>query len=391
MKYLLYILLFIFLIFMGCGESKKGAPEVSSEKSDSISAEENSLTLGQSKLMAADIQFEQAEKSMFPFRIRGNGKVTILANAQADIASPFRGTVKRFFAKEGQYITKGQAILELSVPDLIQYQEQYLLLQGELSFLRQEESRQKALQSENVGALKNLQEVQSKILIAESRLQSAAAMLRIAEIPSETLVYGTPFISTFTLKSPISGFVSHFPVTLGAPATEGTVLAHINNLDDLHADVFIYEKDIQKVKIGQSVQLTFADSGIPPVNGKIEYIGKELDAQHKTAMLHIPFSAPKGIIILPEMQVTAHIETGIQELYTLPESALIHGEEGEYLFYTENPKSEKVTISKYPLHNYSQQNGKIGFQTLPSEGVYFPVKGANIVNGEYKRDEMEEE
>lgn len=388
MKYIPFI--FILFVLNSCGKTKDSAETPTSVKEDTVISGENVLVLSQNTIKTADIQFEQAQKSMFPFSFRGNGKVTILANAQADIASPFKGTVKRFFAKEGQYITKGQPILELSVPDLIQYQEQYLLHQGELAFLRQEESRQKALQAENVGALKNLQEVQSKILIAESRVQSSAAMLKIAEIPVESLTYGSPFISTFTLKSPISGFVSHFPITLGAPATEGTVLAHINNLDDLHADVFIYEKDIQKVKIGQSVQLTFADTGIPSVKGKVEYIGKELDPQHKTAMLHIPFSAPKGIVILPEMQVTAHIETGIEELYTLPESSLLHGEGGDYVFYTENPNAEKVEILKFTLQTYSNKNGKIGFQSLPVEGISFAVKGANIVNGEYKRDEMEE-
>lgn len=372
-----------------CGKKAEESPAI--PQISDTTATNKGFTLNQNVLLTAGIEFEPAVKAMFPYRFKANGKVSILANAQADVASPFKGTVKKFFTKEGQYLSKGQAILELNVPELVHYQEQYLQTKGELSFLSQEVARQEALQSENVGALKNLQEVRSKILAAEARLQAAAAILNIADIQPESLSNGTNFISTYTLKAPISGYISHFSVTLGAPASEGTILTHINNIEDLYADVFIYEKDIQKVKAGQVVSLTFADPKIPVLSGKIEYIGKELDPKNKTVMLHIPFAVPKGIMILPEMQVTAKIETGVESLHTLPEQALIHGEDGDYIFYTENPKSEKVEIRVLPLPVYTQQHGKIGISNLPSEGLYFAVKNANIVNGEYKRSEMEEE
>ena len=96
----------VFLIFLllsaGCGKTTDKSETPQNKEVKTEPSADTLLKLSQTSILAADVEFERAEKTMFPYEFQAKGKVTILANAQADVASPFKGTVKQFFAKEGQ-------------------------------------------------------------------------------------------------------------------------------------------------------------------------------------------------------------------------------------------------------------------------------------------------
>lgn len=386
MKQIHFIALSVAFVLAGCGKDDKGPAAETAEKGKTSSQ----IVLSRKQAEAVGISWGEVKPGEINYNLEAKGKVTILANAMSDVTAPFKGIVQQFSAKEGQFVQKGQALLTLRVPEFIEYQKQYVQSVNDLQALQKELDRQEELQRENVGAKKNLQEVQAKIAQSLTQKQTAAAYLKLAEINLTNLENGGEFVTGYTVNAPISGYVSHFPVTVGAAATESTVLAHLNNLDDLHADVFLFEKDVQKVKIGQAVNLTFSDPQIPTVKGKIEYIGKEIDPQTKTVMLHIPFVAPKGVSILPEMFVKAEIGTGSAQALLLPESACVRHEDKYLIFSLKSAKNDSLYFEPLEIEPYGSTDGTMALAELPEAQRTLAIKGAHILYAEYKRSEMEE-
>ena len=259
------------------------------------------------------------------------------------------------------------------------------MAQSELFFLEKELERQQIMAKENIGAAKNEQETRSKVMMQKAILKTTAARLKLADIAPPQ--YDGDILDKIRIVSPISGYIDHFPVSIGTTALEGTKLAHIKSFDDPHADIALYEKDVQKIRSGQAVRLKFIDPSVPEVVGHIEYIGRDIDPQTKTLSLHVPFKVPSGKIIATDMILTAVIETsGTMPIWALPESAVVQ-DEGKYVcFVVEKNDGKTLIFKKLEFSPTGMSGGWIGLNER-LEGKQVVVRGANVLLGEMRKSE----
>jgi membrane fusion protein, heavy metal efflux system len=375
------LILIIAFSIIACG--KKQAQKADNNVSEIINNQSNDIVLTKEQLNLMHIELGNAEKRSFVGSIIANGKVTVLANDMADISSPMRGTVVKINAHEGQFVKKGMVLLELTSPDIIGLQRDYLVAQSELFFLEKELERQQIMAKENVGASRNEQEVRSKVMMQKAILKTSASRLHLADIP--TPQYEGEIVEKIRILAPISGYIDHFPVSIGTTAMEGTKLAHIESFDDPHADVSIYERDLQKIKTGQSVRLQFADPSVPSVVGHVEYIGRDIDPATKTVTLHVPFTPPSGKTMATDMMLKAIIETsGTQPLTAVPESAVVQEEGKYYCFMVEKNDGKSLTFNKIEFIPTGLMSGWIGIGE-GMMGKQLVVRGANVLFGESKK------
>ncbi|MEY4934478.1 MAG: hypothetical protein RIS64_837 [Bacteroidota bacterium] len=380
-------ILAIFLtVFVACNHKKDVTEKIAIAPKE---ARETHIVLDSAQLQLMRIELGKPTQQALEGGITANGKVTILANAMADASCTFRGTIDKFFVKEGQPVKKGQLLMALIAPEIINWQQDYWKAKSELSFLTQEIERQRVLNQENVGAKKNLQEVESKILYQNVLLKTNAARLKLAGIQITDLS-DNDIVSRIQIFAPISGYLEHFPVNLGATVAEGAKLAHIKNLDDLHADVFIYERDLQSVRENQSVRLKFVDPNIPEVTGKIEFIGREMDPIQKTILLHVTFEPPKGKMVLPEMQVIAMIQTQNTVGWAVPETAIVQENNQFFVFKADSQSMDgKFWFKKEAFTPTGIRNGFMGVGDYDGKSKWV-LKGANVLESESKKGEMNE-
>ncbi len=380
------ILAILFLIIIACNSKKEATETI---HAPSKAAHEMHIALDSGQLQLMHIELGKPTQHALEGGITANGKVTILANAMADASCPFRGTIDKFFVKEGQPVKKGQLLMELIAPEIINWQQDYWKAKSELSFLTQELERQRVLNQENVGAKKNLQEVESKILYQNVLLKTNAARLKLANIQISDLS-DNEIVSRIQIFAPISGYLEHFPVNLGATVAEGAKLAHIKNLDDLHADVFLYERDLQSIRENQLVRLKFVDPNIPEVMGKIEFIGREIDPVQKTILLHVTFEPPKGKMVLTEMQVIATIQTQNAMGWAVPETAIVQENDKFFVFKADSQSTDgKFWFKKHAFTPTGSRNGFMGVGDYDGKSKWV-LKGANVLESESKKDEMNE-
>ncbi len=378
MKNILFLL--ITILFVACSQKEVAK----NEETAAIKTASDSLVLTTNQIQLMHIELGNTEKRSFAGSITTTGRVTVLANDMADISSPMRGTVVKINVHEGQFVNKGTVLMELTSSDIIGLQRDYLVAQSELFFLEKELERQQIMAKENVGAARNEQEVRSKVMMQKAIMTTTAAKLRLAGVSPPQ--YEGNIVEKIRILAPISGYIDHFPVSIGTTALEGTKLAHIKSFEDPHADVSLYERDLQKIKPNQAVRLRFADPSVPEAIGRIEFIGRDIDPSTKTLTLHVPFTPPAGKTMATDMILTAFIETsGTQPMTVIPESAVVQDEGKNYCFVVEKNDGKALTFKKIEFLPTGLSTGWVGISGI--DGKQIVVRGANVLMGETKKSE----
>jgi hypothetical protein len=120
----------------------------------------------------------------------------------------------------------------------------------------------------------------------------------------------------------------------------------------------------------------------------VEYISRELNAETKTISLHVPLLDGKGIV--PGMPLTAIIEQKGALTPALPDAALLQDANATTCFVVEKDDATGVTFRKTTLTTQGNTEGFWGFSNPYPENTRFVLKGAAILDGAMKKDQMQE-
>ena len=132
------------------------------------------------------------------------------------------------------------------------------------------------------------------------------------------------------IYSPISGFVTAVNVNIGKYVTPSDILFELVDPSDIHLTLSVFEKDINKLSIGQKL---FAHTNVNPEKQyvcEIILISKQLSPQNATEV-HCHFEEYDSSL-LPGMFINAEVELSDNKAYTLPDEAVVRFESKQYVF-----------------------------------------------------------
>lgn len=391
MKYTL--LSFSILWFVaGCGSTT--APETTDNQAEAPGKQmPETIALSRAQLQSAGITIGMAEQRAIAGTLLVNGTVAVLPDGKATVSSKIAGRIEQFFIHEGQQVQKGQALMSISATAIFDLQQAYLQAKADLIFLEKELERQKTLSSQQVGASKLYEEAQSKYFRAKGDLQTAAAKLQYLGIGLENLEQPErlQLAQTVVVRAPIGGNVTHIPVNLGASVQEGTLLCSIVGLNDLHAHLEVFARDIPRVREGQAVTIRFPNTNFQPLQTKLEYISRDLDPESKTYSLHVHLPVGKNSEYLPGMPVTAEIQTqSAVGSWALPEAAVLHDGNTAHFFVATEGAGDVIECKKVTFEPSLRGGGYVGVPEALLAGKKVVLRGANLVDGELRKGEMQE-
>jgi membrane fusion protein, heavy metal efflux system len=314
------------------------------------------VELSEQQLGAMDIRLAKPEQKPIVANVYLTGKVGSLPNLKATVSPNIEGKVDRIFVSEGSLVRKGQALLTLSSMALIELQNDYLTAKSEEDFLAIEFKRQEELIKNNVGALADFQVVEAKFNAAISREKALRAKLELLRVDVESLqTPKNPKInSTVTITAPIDGYVVKLPVTVGMVAGEETTLAELVNVDQLLAEVSVFDKDLDLIREGQTVEIDFVNNALVSVQGQVTHIFRTLEAETRAVKVHVQFRTPPGALVLPGMTVRAVVKSKATDTAlanTVPLSSVLQEDDQFYVFATTQEKGPggKMTIRKFKV------------------------------------------
>lgn len=329
----LLIYLTLILPILSCNNPKTETAEEHHEETES-----NIVSLTQTQISTADITFGTVEMKNLKTAIKANGSLTIPNQNKALVTSIANGIIKNLLVQPGSYVREGQTIATIINPGSAQIQQQLQTTNAEIQLSELEYQRQKDLVAGNAAPLKNVQRLEAELASLRSTRNSLQKQLTALGI-SLDLVNRGEIVTTISVKAPISGTISDVSAQIGSNVDASTPIAQIVNNSQLHLDLFVYEKDLPKLKSNQTIHFTLTNDPGLEYDAQIYSIGTAFAGDTKTVPVHAIVKGDKAGLI-EGMNITAVISIGTTTLPAVPSTALVNNGGQDYIFIVTNKKIE---------------------------------------------------
>jgi len=304
--------LFVLLLF-SCSSNAEN------KEATIIAPKNNALQLSAKQINTLGIKLGSLQQKALGLSVYANGIIDVPPQNKSYIAMPFGGYIKKINVLDGMTVTKGQVLMLVEHPEVIQLQQEFLECQGQQEFLAADFERQKELYEKEAGSAKNYQQAKSAYLVNKARLSGLSYKLEMANVNLATLRNGQ-IERTQQIRSPFAGVITKVTANVGAFAEPKDNLMEIIDLKHAHAELTVYEKYLSYLKKDQNVSLKFVDQQAT-ASAKVFLIGRQI-SNERTVKVHCHFEQlPKEIV--PGAYLKAEIRAQNQLHYTLPEEAIV--------------------------------------------------------------------
>ncbi|MCG2616156.1 efflux RND transporter periplasmic adaptor subunit [Terrimonas sp. NA20] len=345
MKNAATILIFTLLAWklQSCGSADEKSPAAQTEEKghNDEYGNGNTATLTAEQIKSIGIEIGGIEEKQLTASIRANGALRVPNQNKASVNSLYSGIIRSLLIQPGNIVKKGQVIATVANPDFIQSQEEYLSINPRITLAEQEYSRQKELNAGNAGALKNLQSAESSLNALRTRKSALAQQILLMGINPSSLENGQ-LISVLSLRAPISGIVSNVSVKIGSYIDLNTPVADIVDNSQLHLDLFVYEKDLPRLKDNQSIHFTLTNNPGKEYDAEIYSLGSSFEDESKAVSVHATVKGDKTGLI-DGMNITALISLDKITTPAVPNDAIVTHQGQDYIFLVKEPQDHKET------------------------------------------------
>ena len=359
MKNSSYILV-VLLLIVGCTSEPKNT-----STEDQPVPKGNKLTWNSKQEKNAGIRIGRAEEKQIGASIEVSGTVEVPPQNKTAISFPFGGFVKRVPVLDGMVVKKGQLLIGLEDPQIVQLQQDYLEALSELEFLENEYQRQKRLDDQQINSQKNLQQAKSAFLTTQARCKGMKIKLEMAGVSPASVAKGN-LQREVSIRAPFDGVVTKMNAEVGHYASPQDVLLEIIDLKHGHIELSVFEKDIPALKKGQKVHV-FLFNNPEPVDATVFLIGREIGANRMVKVhCHLDRENPE---IIPGSFVKARIDLDNRKLPTVPSDAIFTLKGKQVVFVRTGKSDGKSTYEARTVTTLGEENGFTAIRFTGNQSV----------------------
>ncbi len=283
------------------------------------------------------------------------GIVDFDQDKQVNIFSLVSGNVQDIKVQLGDYVTKGQVLAIVKSSEMAGYSNNLLIAETNVTAAKKQLDAINDLYKSGLASILDVTNAQVVYDQAESQMETAKKILNIN---------GNTRNGDYIIKSPISGFIVQKNITnnTSVRADNSTNLFTISDLKDVWVQGNIYEADINKVHIGDQVEVKILSEPDRVFTGKIDQMFNMLDPTSKVIKARVILKNP-DYVLKPQMfaSITVISSKGSQAL-CISNKALIYDFSQYYvLVYT---GKGKVNIAQVEVLN------TLGGKTYLRSGVH---------------------
>ncbi len=354
--------------FVSC--SSKGTAETATTEEGHTDehANTNTALLTDEQIKSIGIELGVIEEKQLTASLKTNGVLQVPNQNKASVNSLYSGVIKSLLIQPGNYVRKGQTIATIANPDFIQAQSEYLSVNSKIVLAELEVKRQRDLNAGNAGALKNLQSAETELRTLRTLKSTLEQQIKLMGINPERLSNGK-LISVLSISSPISGVVSNVIVKMGSYVDVSTPVAEIVDNSQLHLDLFVYEKDLPKLKNNQLIHFTLTNNPGKEYDAQIYSLGSSFEGESKAVTVHAKVQGEKTGLI-DGMNITAVISLENQTLPAVPTEAIVNVAGQDYIFMVSEQHGEEEHTKDSVKHDVKAEAGHkdekgITFERIP--------------------------
>ncbi|MDP4209519.1 MAG: efflux RND transporter periplasmic adaptor subunit [Bacteroidota bacterium] len=319
---------------------KTGKKEETHEGHEVLS--EDIVELNADQIKMAGIEYGQVEQKTLSNTLNVNGIVTVSPQNLASVCAPLGGIVKSTSLTTGASVKKGQALAILENPEFIELQRNYLESRSKLEYAESEYKRHSDLYKSDVYSKQNVQQVTADYQSLKVQVSALAQKLALIGIDAAHLKEST-ISRSVAIASPINGFIKTMNVNIGKSVSPSDVMFEIVNTASLTLELTLFEKDINKIAVGQKLRFSVSNGSPQEQNAVVTQTGKAI-ASDKTVKVYASAANAGNEKVLPGMYVNARIETSNNPVTALPTEAIVRFDEKDFIFVFDKTKKEGAKI-----------------------------------------------
>jgi cobalt-zinc-cadmium efflux system membrane fusion protein len=337
-----------------------------------------------------------------PFRAHKSaiGQIAFNEDVNTPVLTPFPGRVIRLIAKVGDLVKRGDPLLEVDSPDVLQPQNDFIAAIANLNKARSQQSlaqiaetRARTLYEGKAGPLKGLQQAEMQLVVAQNDLRSAEtgldaarSRLRIIGRTEEEIaaLQDNGVISrTATIPAPIAGTVVARKVGPGqyVRSDSGDALYLIADLSSMWLKAFVPENDVSAIRVGQDVDVKVMALPDRIFKAHVVTIGTASDANTRRVVVRSEIPNPDGLL-KSDMFASFTIATGdVENSPGIPGEAIVRQGEEAAVWVEQDQLTFKRRIVKLGL----EQDDRIQVREGLKAGEQILTRGAIFVDNEWRQ------
>jgi cobalt-zinc-cadmium efflux system membrane fusion protein len=332
----------------GHGEEEAGHDEHSNS---------NTVTLTKEQEKSLELELGIIEKKQLTSSLKANGLLKVPNQNKANVTALTGGVIKSINVQTGNTVKRGQVVATIANNSFIILQEDFITVSAEEELAQLELIRQKELQEGNAGALKNLQAIESKLKVLKARKESLRKQLELIGINTKTLT-SENIHSVISIVSPINGTISNVMVNIGSYVDATNPIAEIVDNNQLHLDLFVYEKDLQKIQEGQTIHFTLTNNPGKEYDADVYAISNTFE-QNKAIAVHAMVKGDK-VGLIDGMSITALISLENATVDAVPTDAIVSHEGQDYIFIVTDAHKEEEHHEEGDKEEHDEHGHKHG-------------------------------
>ena len=360
------------------------------------------------------LKIESVSRQRLAFGVKATGQIEALPNQKVEVTTPVGGTITKLLVKPGDRVTAGQEIAIMSARDLVELRTTALDRQNDalgqlqeadtnLELAQQNNEQQKTIAESEVqqatsevnlareiaekdkqlatqGALPKRTALESatKLTLAKSVLTKAESRLSVLEsnaqlkraesavniakmkaslsgqtyqVRLKQLGASANADGTVTIKAPIAGIVSDLDLSIGESSQDaGRKVLSIVNQSTVQLTANIFEKDLDKIKIGQRIQAKVASVPNRIFTGELNLINTTVSGENRVVPVKAAIENPNEVLkpgMFAELEVLTD-RTPVAVL-VIPKSAIVSTNDKKKIVFVQNGnafQSTEVTLGR---------------------------------------------
>ncbi len=367
-KFILYFIAAC-LIPVSCAHNKKN--NLNTEINNDL------ISITRNQFETNNMTIEEPVKIQLDEEVRCNGKILVEPSASAMISSSIPGLIRRIVCKEGLNVKAGQILFDITGNDLIELQKDYAESQSQLKRIKSEYERVKSLFDERVGTEKDLIMAESEYRSANAQYSALKMKIKMLGLDETKIIDGN-FYQSFSVRSPINGYLNQIYVSLGQYTDQQTPLAEILDISKLELRISVFEKDIKLLENNQKVIFKMLGDTGNPYTATLKAIGRNVENESKTILCYADIDDLEKTNFVNNAYVEATIITKSDLVTAVPEEALLKSDGNTLLLEFVKNENDNYFLKKTNVNPGRLYNGYVELLNQPDIGKIL-TRGAYYV------------
>jgi len=254
--------------------------------------EEGRVRMDQATANNAGIEVRSAEPTKISSTLHLSGEIQFNQDRVAHVVPRLPGVVVRSTKNLGDTVKKGDLLAVLESQTLADLKSEHLATIKRLDLARITFEREKRLWQEKISAEQDYLASRHALVEAEIAHQTLEQKLLALGFSHEAVIRsGTDGLTLYEITSPIDGVVIEKHLALGEAVKEDANIFTIADLSSVWAEMTVYPKDLNSVKLGQKVTVRSASLN-SEAEGRVAYVGSLVGEQTRSAKARVTLQNP---------------------------------------------------------------------------------------------------